>query len=133
MGSVEIMKLLLDTHIWIWLILGSNELTQKHRELLSNPDGEVWLSPVSVWEAILLAEKRRIEVDSQPIEWVRQALTRFPVREAGLNNEVAIQSRRLGFSNQDPADRFIAATAVVYDLHLVTMDEKLRVSPIKFV
>lgn len=50
------------------------------------------------------------------------------VKEASLNYEVSIQSRMLDLSHEDPADRFLAATAVVYDLTLVTADERLIVS-----
>lgn len=126
------MKLLLDTHIWIWLIFGSDRLPQEYKILFSAHDCEIWLSPVSVWEAFLLAEKK-INLYSNPVEWAREALQYFPVRSANLTHEVAMQSRQLILPHQDPADRFIAATSIVYDLHLVTLDEKLKISPVKYV
>jgi len=59
------------------------------------------------------------------LTWVRSMLRSTPLREAPLNHEVAIQSRSLNLPHQDPADRFLAATAIVYDLTLVTADERL--------
>ena len=52
----------------------------------------------------------------------------MPLREAPLTREVASASRSLDLPHEDPADRFIAATAMVYDLTLVTADERLWAS-----
>lgn len=57
--------------------------------------------------------------------WMRNALDTLPFREATLNQEVAIQSRRIRLPHQDPADRFIAASAMVYGLTLMTADRAL--------
>jgi PIN domain nuclease of toxin-antitoxin system len=57
--------------------------------------------------------------------WIRSVLAKVPFKEAPLNHEVALKSRSLTFTHQDPADRFLAATAVVCDLTLVTADERL--------
>jgi len=60
-----------------------------------------------------------------PAQWVVNGLKAAPLLQATLTHEVALESRRLNLSHQDPADRFLVATAVVYDLQLVTSDEKL--------
>jgi PIN domain nuclease of toxin-antitoxin system len=51
------MKLLLDTHIWIWALLDPARLSADVRAALESPDNEVWLSPISVWEALVLASE----------------------------------------------------------------------------
>jgi PIN domain nuclease of toxin-antitoxin system len=56
------------------------------------------------------------------VKAVREIFSKIPLREATLNQEVAIQSRLANLPHKDPADRFLAATAVVYDLTLVTAD-----------
>jgi PIN domain nuclease of toxin-antitoxin system len=71
----------------------------------------------------LLAEKKRLRIKSDPYAWVERTLD--GLREAPLNKHVAMESRRLNLPHKDPADRFIAATALVYDLILVTADQKL--------
>jgi PIN domain nuclease of toxin-antitoxin system len=119
------MKLLLDTHIWAWSLLEPERLGTGVQAALSAPDCELWLSPISVWELLLLIERRRIEVDRPADEWVREALERVPLREAALNHEVALRSRALATPHQDPADRFLAASALVYELTLVTADARL--------
>jgi PIN domain nuclease of toxin-antitoxin system len=93
--------------------------------ILGNSENELWLSPVSVWEALLLIERGKIEVDTQAPDWIREVLEAVPMREASLNHEVAIRSRTIDLPHRDPADRFLAATAEIYDLTLVTEDERL--------
>lgn len=73
----------------------------------------------------MLAERGRVELLPTPTQWIEHGLKAAPVRQATLTHEVAIESRRLNLVHQDPADRFLLATAIVYDLKLVTSDEKL--------
>lgn len=119
------MRFLLDTHVWIWGHLHPERVRRDVSDILAAEDNELWLSPVSVWEALLLIERGRIEVDTRPPEWIREALEAAPMREAALNHEVAIRSRTVDLPHRDPADRFLAATAEIYDLTLVTEDERL--------
>jgi PIN domain nuclease of toxin-antitoxin system len=85
----------------------------------------LWLSPISVWETSLLVERGRLEIDTAPRAWIQDAIAASGIGEASLNHEVALQSREVGLRHDDPADRFIAATASVYQLILVTADERL--------
>ena len=119
------MRLLLDTHIWLWGLLEPERLQPVAAAGLEDPANELWLSPVSVWETLLLAERGRLELDSPTADWIERQLHRVPMRDAPLTREVACVSRSLDLGHQDPADRFIAATAVVYDLVLVTADDRL--------
>ncbi|MGH7542998.1 MAG: type II toxin-antitoxin system VapC family toxin [Gemmatimonadota bacterium] len=119
------MRFLLDTHVWIWGHLRPERVRQDVSEVLGAADNELWLSPVSVWEALLLIERGRIEVDTRAPEWIREALEAAPMKEASMNHEVAIRSRTVDLPHRDLADRFLAATAEIYALTLVTEDERL--------
>ena len=119
------MKLLLDTHIWIWHLAGSKRLPPGLRQTIARDETEVWLSPISVWETLVLAEKGKIQLEPDPLAWVQEALRRWPVKEAPLNMAVAMKSRQVDLPHQDPADRFIAASALIYGLRLVTVDDRL--------
>ena len=119
------MRLLLDTHIWLWALLEPERLTAPVRQALQSSENELWLSPISVWEATMLADRGRVVVTSDVQGWVRALLDALPRREAAFTFEVALMSRRLELAHQDPADRFIAATACVHELTLVTADERL--------
>jgi PIN domain nuclease of toxin-antitoxin system len=118
--------LLLDTHIWLWALLEPERLGTSTARRLDRNDNELWLSPISVWEAHLLAERGRLELDRPPAAWIGDALRRVPLRDAPLTREVALRSRAVSLDHEDPADRFLAATAAIYDLVLVTADDRLR-------
>jgi PIN domain nuclease of toxin-antitoxin system len=118
-------RLLLDTHIWLWSLVDPERLTRRVRTALGRASNELWLSPVSVWELMVLAERGRVRLDTEPRLWAREALERSPVQETSLNHEIAIRSREVSLPHEDPADRFLAATALVYELTLVTADEAL--------
>ena len=120
------MKLLLDTHVWVWSVLEPERLGPGMAEALEDTRNELWLSPISVWELMVLVHKGRIEVDRPAARWVADVCGSVPVRDAPLTREVAVESRRVALGHEDPADRFIAATARVYDLTLVTADRRLQ-------
>jgi PIN domain nuclease of toxin-antitoxin system len=119
------MKLLLDTHIWLWYLLADDRLSGELKSLITNPTNELWLSPISIWETVILAEKRRVSLLPNTSEWINLSLQKLETREAVLNHEIAILSREIALPHQDPADRFIAATAIFYDLTLATVDGNL--------
>lgn len=116
------MNLLLDTHIWIWSKLDPNRLGKRAAEALSTGSNELWLSPVSVWEALTLMQKGRIRVQN-PFGWVERAAEQL--REAPLTREIVSTGLAMPLPHADPADRFLAATAKVLKLTLVTADQKL--------
>jgi len=116
---------LLDTHVWLWGLVDPVRLRKKTRALLAAPDATLWLSPISIWETSLLVERGRLELDTGPRTWIQDAIVSSGVGEVPLNHEVALQSRELELKHDDPADRFIAATAMVYQLPLVTADDRL--------
>ena len=116
--------LLLDTHIWLWSAEDPARLGSRLRRRLNRGES-VWVSPVSVWELALLVERGRVELDRPVGAWVDEAFRRSPCRDAELTREVALRSRGVGLDHDDPADRFLAATAAVHDLTLVTADARL--------
>lgn len=116
------MKLLLDTHIWVWSKLEPKRLGRRATEELSKSSNELWLSPVSVWETLVLMQKGRIRVQD-PYAWVDRAADQL--REAPLTREIVSVGLALPLTHADPADRFLAATAKVLKLTLLTADKRL--------
>ena len=119
------MKLLLDTHILVWSLLEPGRLSPRVSKVLADPDNEVWTSPISVWEILVLCQKGRLVLRPDALAWVSDALLRVPLKEATLTHEVALATAQVILSHQDPADRFLAASAKVYGLTLVTSDRNL--------
>jgi PIN domain nuclease of toxin-antitoxin system len=119
------MRLLLDTHIWIWSDVEAHKLSSEVARELTNPENERYLSAVSVWEAILLLEKKRTRLNGDFGEWFKKSKLELGLIEVPLNWEIAHEVRYTILGHRDPADRFLVATAKVYDLTLVTADERL--------
>jgi PIN domain nuclease of toxin-antitoxin system len=116
------LKLLLDTHIWLWSLSEPRRFGRGVLVQLKDQDNELWLSPMSTYEALTLYQKGRFEIDGDLSEWLARATA--GTREAPLTHEIALVARQLSM-HQDPADRILAATAEVLDLTLVTADERL--------
>jgi PIN domain nuclease of toxin-antitoxin system len=123
------MKFLLDTHIWLWSALEPDRLAPRVRKAIADQGNELWLSPVSVWELGLLCRKRRFRVHPDIPSWVNQNMSELQIYEAPLTVEVVLALSSMRFSHSDPADHFLAASAKVFDLTLVTGDEHLLKLP----
>jgi PIN domain nuclease of toxin-antitoxin system len=110
-------RILLDTHIWLWAYLEPRRLRPRLLRELRDPGNELWLSPISTWEALVLHSKGRIQLPDDIERWLQHAT--LPTRQAPLTHEIALAASRLSL-HSDPADRFLAATAQVLDLVLAT-------------
>jgi len=116
------LRLLLDTHIWLWSLSQPRRIGRRVLVQLKDQENELWLSPISTYEALTLYYKGRFEIDTDLSTWLARATA--GTREAPLTHEIALAARQLSM-HKDPADRILAATAEVLDLTLVTADERL--------
>jgi PIN domain nuclease of toxin-antitoxin system len=107
----------------LWTLSDPKRLGRRVLQQLKDEANELWLSPISTYEALTLHYKGRFEIDGNLTEWLARATA--GTREAPLTHEIALVARQLSL-HQDPADRILAATAEVLDLTLVTADERLR-------
>ena len=129
MGRNALMKLLLDTHIWIWMALDPARLSRRVARALDDAENQLWISPISVWELLMLTQKGRVQLNEDAVAWTRRTLEQLQLHEAPLTTEVALETSALGLVNSDPSDRLIAASARVSGLTLVTADAKLIAAP----
>jgi PIN domain nuclease of toxin-antitoxin system len=119
------LKLLLDTHVWLWSVERADRLPQPVRREIGSQRNEIYLSPVSIWEAYSVVQRGRIRLDTSFSEWLTHVLSQAPLREAPFNFAVAREITRIRLPHGDPGDVFLVATASVFDLTLVTADEQL--------
>ena len=123
------MRLLLDTHIWLWSQLRPEKVRRRVARAIDDPRNELWLSPISVWEIVLLAQGGRLRLEPTVDAWIAHALVQLPLKEAPITHEIAAEAPRVPLPHQDPADRFLVATAKVLDLTLVTGDQQMLKVP----
>lgn len=117
------MKLLLDTHTWLWRLLDPDRVSVDAETAIGDSQSELFLSPISTWETLVLARKGRLTLAQSPHEWVLEALRRSAMQAVPVNHGIALRSESLHeFGSEDPADRFLVATAIEHDLTLVTAD-----------
>lgn len=125
------MKALLDTHIWIWWVLGSDRLTAVERQALDQLacHGRAHLSAMSLWEAQMLHSKGRLMLDRAFSIWLEQAASPEIVKLLPLDVDVVIAVDQLPPDfHGDPADRLIVATAAAHNLVLATHDRAISAS-----
>jgi PIN domain nuclease of toxin-antitoxin system len=119
-------RLLLDTHVIVWAASGADGLDRRVTALLTDARHELWMSAVSAWELAMLSERGRIDLRPDTERWLASAIAGLGLKEAPLTSAISLESRRLSVPTEDPADRFIVATARVHECALVTADADLR-------
>jgi PIN domain nuclease of toxin-antitoxin system len=120
------MRLLLDTHIWIWHLGEQHKLSRRVAAALERHGTELWVSPVSSWEIITLAGKGRFKARPTMSAWLEAAWKDKPFHEAPFTQAVALALCQIHIPHRDPADQLLAATARALDLTLVTADTNLQ-------
>jgi len=119
------MKLLLDTHAFLWFIMGSSNLSGNARTLIEDPANERLLSVASLWEVAIKVSLGKLTL-SAPFEHLIPAQLTLNGIEL-LNTKVDHLSRltSLPFHHRDPFDRLIAAQALVENIRVVGVDAAL--------
>jgi len=120
------MSVVLDTNALVWLLKQSDRLGSQAISRIDEAfrDSRVFVSVISFWEIAILVAKNRLALDKSVDQW-RAGVLRLGIEEIPLYSEVAIASVALSGLHGDPADRFIAATAIRQGAPLVTSDAKL--------
>jgi PIN domain nuclease of toxin-antitoxin system len=129
MTDLATQRLLLDTHVWFWVLTGNRQRLSAASVRWLEQEAKrarLLVSVISVWELCLLEAKGRVGL-ALPIDaWLEQALARPEFEIAGINPRIALDSTRLpGGFQADPADRFLVATARSRRACLVTQDEQI--------
>lgn len=120
--------ILLDTHVWLWWLLGDGALKTSQRAELDRLASrkELALSWVSIWETEILERKGRIQFTMDFAEWIKKATAPSFIKVIGVDTNLVLYQRKLpqGF-HSDPADRLIVTTAMALNIPLATFDNKI--------
>ena len=123
--------ILLDTHVWVWLANDSEHLTEHHQQIIKDHRNDgLGVSVISCWEVAKLVEYGRLKLAYEVGKWIEGALSLPGIRLLELTPQIAVASTQLPAPfHRDPADQIIVATARVYDLDLLTVDDKILKYP----
>ncbi len=122
---------LLDTHVWLWWLLGGGALRTMERNSLDELASKqrLAISWASVWEAEILEARGRIQLLPDFESWIRRATDHSVCRVIPVDMDLVIAQRKLPpVFHQDPADRLITATAMLAGWPLATHDQRIRKS-----
>ena len=121
--------LLLDTHVWIWTLMGdARRIGRRARALLTRAESRdaIRISPVTLFEVMALHTVGRLQLTRPPDEWIRHGMASAPVRIAELSPAIAIDAGRIPRDLlADPMDRLLVSTAREMEATLLTADDRI--------
>lgn len=127
-AAAERHPLLIDTHVWVWLMLATGELSDETRMMINSAvaNGQARLSAISFWEIAMLASRNRLQLGKPSGLWLNESLQAPAPTVELLSPEIAVESCHLpGGFRSDPADQIIVATARVTGATLMTRDRRI--------
>lgn len=120
------MRILLDTHIFLWFISGDAQLSTNVRDAIRDPDNEVYLSSVSVWEAIVKYQLGKLPLPESPETYLPKQRNLHQIASLALDESSVIQLAKLPPLHRDPFDRMLICQALHNGLTIATVDSAVR-------
>jgi PIN domain nuclease of toxin-antitoxin system len=124
------MRILLDTHIFLWFISGDNQLSADVRDAIRNPANEVYLSAISVWEAIVKYQLGKLPLPEHPETYLPNQRDLHQIASLTLDESSVMQLARLPTLHRDPFDRMLICQALQNGLTIATVDSAVRAYPV---
>ena len=124
------MKILLDTHIFLWFISGDTRLPESLKEIIREPDNEVYLSVVSVWEVIIKHQLGKLPLPESPEIYLPKQRQRHLICSLPVDEESVAQLSQLPPIHRDPFDRMLISQAMQHKLTILTVDDAIRAYPV---
>jgi PIN domain nuclease of toxin-antitoxin system len=127
-SAIAVPRVLLDTHVWFWLVTGNRQLKSVVVTKLVDAAAKAPLlvSVISAWEIGMLVAKKRLGLNAPVEAWIKDACNQPEFDITGISVPIALDSIHLpGNFHADPADRFLLATARANRAMLVTRDERI--------
>jgi PIN domain nuclease of toxin-antitoxin system len=125
------MRILLDTCTFLWLILDSEELTEKVKDLFADSDNEVFLSVVSTWEIAVKYAIGRLDLPEEPRFYIPEQRERHRVRSLPLDEPASLQVSTLPKIHSDPFDRMLISQAMIHGLTILSPDDMMKKYPVR--
>jgi len=123
------MRLLLDTHIFLWYIANDKRLAQAWSRVIRDPDNEVYLSVVSLWEAIIKYSAGKLPLPEAPETYIPRLRRHHQIISLPVEEVDVAQVATLPLLHSDPFDRLLIGQATRHGLTLVTVDAAIRAYP----
>lgn len=127
------MKIILDTHIFLWFITNNKRLADQYYDAISNQDNEIYLSVVSVWEAIIKYQLGKLPLPESPEIYLPQQREKHLISSLSIAETTITQLAKLPALHNDPFDRLLLCQSLEHDLTIMTEDKAILSYPmVKF-
>jgi PIN domain nuclease of toxin-antitoxin system len=124
------MRILPDTHIFLWFISGDTQLSADVRDAIRDPDNEVYLSAISVWEILIKYQLGKLPLPEHPETYLPKQRDLHQILSLDLDESTVIQLAKLPPLHRDPFDRMLICQALQNGLTIATVDAALRAYPV---
>src|SRR5258708_2704142 len=125
------MRLLLDTHVFLWFISGDPRLPVAFRDQIQDAANEVYLSVASVWEAVIMYGLGKLPLPAPAEEYLPRQRRRHHIASLPIDQATFTHLANLPPLHRDPFDRTLLAQAQQQALTVVTVDDAVRAYPVK--
>ncbi|HAJ28185.1 MAG TPA: PIN domain nuclease [Syntrophus sp. (in: bacteria)] len=125
------MNILLDTCTFLWIIAGSDDLSENARRLFADPSNEVYLSVVSAWEIIVKHRLGKLPLPEPIHDFIRFNRTLHRIDTCPLDEAAVLQLTRLPDLHKDPFDRILICQAIAGSMTILTPDAHIIRYPVK--
>ncbi|HOW54113.1 MAG TPA: type II toxin-antitoxin system VapC family toxin [Syntrophorhabdaceae bacterium] len=125
------MKLLLDTHTFLWWITDSPELSLRVRDAIRNTENELFLSVASAWEMAIKVDLGRLHLPDRPDRFIPNQLAKNAIESLPIQMGHALHVSRLPLIHRDPFDRIIISQAILEKMPVVTRDADIAKYKVK--
>jgi PIN domain nuclease of toxin-antitoxin system len=126
------MKILLDTHVFLWWTMADGRLPRQWRETCESPENDVFLSAATTWEIVIKQGIGRLRVADDPAIWLRDYLDRYNLAPLPITHDHALAVFRLPPKHNDPFDRILIAQAICEGMTLASADGAIRQYDVAF-
>lgn len=127
------MKLLLDTHVFLWWIAGDPRLPSKINEIIRNVENKLFLSAASGWEIAIKANLGRLQLPSELKDFISEQLVINDIKSLPIQMKHALHVYTLPNYHRDPFDRLLVAQSQIENLPLITADAQIARYPVKII
>jgi PIN domain nuclease of toxin-antitoxin system len=116
------MRILLDTHVFLWHITGDMKMPATFRIALLDPQNELLLSVASVWEAVIKHSLGKLSLPAPPAEYLPRQREAHQIASLSIDETALIHLGALPLIHRDPFDRILIAQSLQHSLTLATVD-----------
>ena len=120
------MKVLIDTHVFLWILVSPKKLSSRARSIIESGDNHVLLSTASLWEIAIKEQVGKLSLPNPPERYLRRRIAESDIEMLPVSAQHALRLFSLPVHHKDPFDRIIVAQSQEEDIAIITADAVMR-------